>query len=233
MNEFAGFTPAAWAFLDALAAGNTKANFDAHRDIYEREIATPSKQLVDALGDALAARVHPGLHGDPRIGRSLFRINRDVRFAADKTPYKTHIDFLLWIGENDPRSSPAAIMRITASTVLLGAGRIGLRGQHLDRYRSAVTDPEHGPRLRKFVDQLVARGAELSDPDRVRAPRPHPEDHPNGDLLRRDGFHLSHTQPHPDTIADATFVAWCCDQLARYAPLLDWFTRTDEPTSRG
>ena len=69
----------------------------------------------------------------------------DVRFAADKTPYKTHIDFLFWIGEADAGSGPAGIMRITSSTVLLGAGRIRLRGQHLDRYRSAVTDPEHGP----------------------------------------------------------------------------------------
>ena len=196
LNEFAGFAPAAWAFLDALAADNTKANFDAHHDDYEREIATPSKRLVDALGEVLAARVHPGLRGDPKIGRSLFRINRDIRFAADKTPYKTHIDFLFWIGEDEPRSNPAAIMRITSSTVLLGAGRIGLRGRQLDLYRAAITDLEDGARLREIVNQLVASGVELSEPDRARAPRPHPED-------------------HPDTIADATFAPWCCDQLSR------------------
>jgi uncharacterized protein (DUF2461 family) len=60
VSAFAGFTPAARAFLAALAADNTKAWFDRGRPAYQREIAEPSKLLVDALSVTLPARVHPG-----------------------------------------------------------------------------------------------------------------------------------------------------------------------------
>jgi uncharacterized protein (TIGR02453 family) len=219
---FAGFPPCAWAFLDALERDNTKAFFDRERDAYLRGIAEPSKHLVDALATELPARVHPDLHGEARVGRSLFRFNRDIRFSEDKTPYKTHIDFLFWAGEGTPRSSPAVIMRITSTTVLTGAGRMGLRGADLEHHRVAITDPLRGPEVRRIVDRLIASGDALSEPDRVRVPRPYPGDHLNADLLLRDGFHLSRTQPHPGVIHTAGFVDWCVEAFAPYAPLIDW-----------
>ena len=221
-DSFTGFGPRAVEFLRALEADNTKAFFDRERDTYQREVAEPAKLLVDALAVALPMRVHPRLRAEPRVGRSLFRINRDTRFSADKTPYRTHIDFLFWAGDDDPRTCPAAIMRITDTTVLVGAGQVGMRGVALTSYRESIVDPIRGPELRALVDQLVATGAELSDPSRARVPRPYPSDHPNNDLLRRDGFHVTHTRAHPNEIASFAFVDWCVDALVPYSPLLEW-----------
>lgn len=86
MGGFAGFRPAALAFLSDLAASNEKAWFEANRTVYEREIKAPIAALVADVTTELSRRDLP-LEGDPR--RSGFRIHRDVRFSRDKSPYKT------------------------------------------------------------------------------------------------------------------------------------------------
>lgn len=222
MTTFDGFPPQAWAFLDGLAANNTSDHFDAHRHSYRQHVAAPAAAFVDAVAPALREDVHAELQADARVGRSLFRINRDTRFSHDKTPYKTHVDFLFWVGDDQPRQSPACIMRLTATTVLVGAGQIGLGGPQLQQYRSAVAGP-HGAALRAGVDRAIDQGSALSEPDRVRVPSPFPQDHPNADLLRRDGFHVSHTCPHPAEIGDVRFLSWTAAELSRYRSILAWF----------
>ena len=81
------FTPAALRFLRQLAAHNDKQWFEAHRAQYEEEIREPMRELIEEL-DARFARFAPEIGGDPK--RSMFRINRDIRFSSDKSPYKTH-----------------------------------------------------------------------------------------------------------------------------------------------
>jgi uncharacterized protein (TIGR02453 family) len=85
--EFAGFRPAALAFLRRLARHNDREWFERHRAVYETEVREPLRILVEEM-DVRLARIAPELVGDPR--RSIFRIHRDVRFSADKSPYKTN-----------------------------------------------------------------------------------------------------------------------------------------------
>lgn len=221
MSGFTGFPTDAWQFLDELASDNDTNFFNAHRERYRQAIAEPSAAFVDTVAPALQASVHAGLRGDPRVGRSLFRINRDTRFGHDKTPYKTHLDFLLWIGDGEPRRSTACIIRLTSTTVLLGAGRIGLTGDQLADHRQRVAG-DTGPALRTIVDRLLAADSQLSDADRARVPAGLPTNHPNADLLRRDGFHLTHTSTHPDCVGNERFIPWVANELSRYGPLLEW-----------
>jgi len=84
---FTGFTPAVFSFFRGLAANQTKAWFDENREIYESQVRAPLASLVVDVAAKLATK---NLHfaGDPK--RAIFRLNRDVRFSADKSPYKTH-----------------------------------------------------------------------------------------------------------------------------------------------
>ena len=86
-GEFAGFKPEALDFLRRLARRNTREWFERHRPIYETEVRDPLRALVEEM-DVRLAGLAPELVGDPR--RSIFRIHRDVRFSADKSPYKTN-----------------------------------------------------------------------------------------------------------------------------------------------
>jgi uncharacterized protein (TIGR02453 family) len=220
---FGGFGPDALSFLSGLATDNTKTYFAEHRGIYTTQVAAPMKSLVVTLGDELRTRISPSIRSEPKIGRSLFRINRDLRFAKDKTPYHTHLDAVFWEGES-PRASPGFIMRITAESVVLGSGVFVLRGVRLNRYRRAVIDPDAGGELDALIAelQISARGAVMSEPRRTSVPRGFPVEHPRSDLLRRDGFHMSVEVPAPELITSEKFVPWCADHLERFASLEHW-----------
>src|SRR5690348_15402280 len=77
MADFEGFPVAALDFYDDLELDNTKSFWTEHKHVYDESVAAPMKALTDAL--------------EPEFGKAkLFRPYRDVRFAKDKTPYKTH-----------------------------------------------------------------------------------------------------------------------------------------------
>jgi uncharacterized protein (TIGR02453 family) len=85
--NFSGFSPEAFHFLSALAENNDPAWFKPRRDDYEAKVRGPMMALVaDFL--MLAAKQKIPLTGDPE--KAVFRIHRDIRFAKDKRPYKTH-----------------------------------------------------------------------------------------------------------------------------------------------
>ena len=76
-TAFDGFPVAALDFYDDLEMDNTKSFWTAHKDTYDTAVKAPMAALVAAL--------------EPEFGKAkLFRPYRDVRFAKDKTPYKTH-----------------------------------------------------------------------------------------------------------------------------------------------
>lgn len=86
-RPFAGFGPGALPFLRDLAANQNREWFLANKPTFERDLHAPLGALVDALAFAFAAH-DISLTGDAK--RSLFRMNRDVRFSKDKSPYKTN-----------------------------------------------------------------------------------------------------------------------------------------------
>src|SRR6185295_6739804 len=77
------FTPATLRFFKQLATHNNKEWFEAHRDDYETNVREPMRELVEEL-DVRFAGFAPEIGGDPK--RSMFRINRDIRFSKDKSP---------------------------------------------------------------------------------------------------------------------------------------------------
>ena len=87
LAPFTGFSAAGLNFLRGLDANNEKPWFEANRAIYENEMRAPFASLIAEIAADLSASGLK-LQGDPR--RALFRLNRDVRFSADKRPYKTH-----------------------------------------------------------------------------------------------------------------------------------------------
>jgi uncharacterized protein (TIGR02453 family) len=89
---FQGFGPQALPFLKALAFHQTKEWFEDNRAAYESQLKGPLGDLVEDLAARFAKAKTP-LKGDRKA--SLFRINRDVRFAKDKSPYKTNVGAVL------------------------------------------------------------------------------------------------------------------------------------------
>lgn len=229
IGPFNGFGPDAAEFLAGLAADNSKAYFDAHRPIYDTQLVAPMKALVVVVGEMLADRVSPTIGAEPSVGKSLFRINRDLRFSKDPTPYHPYVDAVFWDGDS-PRSSPGFILRIDAESVVVGAGVLGLTGARLDRYRGAVVDDATGGALVRIIDDARAEidGLSLSDPTRARVPKGYPRDHPRADLLRRDGLHLRTRGPLPHSFTTPHFADWLVDRYVVLAPFERWLVGTVE-----
>jgi uncharacterized protein (TIGR02453 family) len=87
LGAFRGFGPDALKFFKALAFHQTKEWFEANRAIYEEQVRAPFGLLIEDVSAGLKKH-GVVLSGDPK--KALFRLNRDVRFSKDKSPYKTH-----------------------------------------------------------------------------------------------------------------------------------------------
>ncbi|GID27867.1 DUF2461 family protein [Paractinoplanes brasiliensis] len=223
-GRFAGFAQAGLDFLAGLEHDNTKRFFDDHRSTYQRELLEPAKAFIVALGAILRERVTADLRAEPRVGGSLFRIANDLRFTPSRPPYKPHLDIAFWQGPTGPRRDPSLILRLSPTTILLGAGVMPRTGPALRAYRDALRDPQRAAEIDRHVTALEADGAQLSEPTRARPPAGFDPTGPATRFAVRDGFHLTRVYPHPRAVTTPALVEWCADRLTPYAPLHRWLT---------
>jgi len=161
-GRFRGWTGDFQGFFLGLQMNNTKAYFEAQRRKYEQEVKAP---MLDLLADL-----------EPEFGPAkLSRPNRDIRFSADKSPYKTNI-------YADARGG--GYVSLDAKGLVAAGGRYMVEPPQLARYRVAVAADKSGKELAAIVTSMRRRGYEIGGQELKRVPPPYPQDHPRGDLLR-------------------------------------------------
>ncbi len=145
-----------------LRANNSKAYFDAHRKQYEEAVKAP---MVALLADL-----------EPEFGpaRRVSRPNRDLRFSADKSPYKLNIY----------ADGPGGYVALDADGLVAAGGLYMVDGERLRRMREAIASDRSGPELARIVDALRQKGYLVEGQELKRVPPPYPQDHPRGALLR-------------------------------------------------
>jgi uncharacterized protein (TIGR02453 family) len=84
MSGFNGFPPQAVAFFQELKLNSNKSWFDAHKSEYQEYVLEPAQRFIEQMGARLE-QLSPGIHAEPRVNRSIFRIYRDIRFSKDVT----------------------------------------------------------------------------------------------------------------------------------------------------
>ena len=185
------FTPAALRFFKQLKTNNNKAWFEAHRDEYENEVRAPMRELIEEL-DARFARFAPEIGGDPK--RSMFRINRDIRFSKDKSPYKTnagcwfhHRSASRKVGGEANEGSAGFYFHLAPGESFLGGGVWMPPRPQLNKLRDTMADNPQ-PFLR-MTRALPRRFGGLDDEHALkRMPRGYAEDHPAARYLRYQSF---------------------------------------------
>jgi uncharacterized protein (TIGR02453 family) len=215
------FPPQTQAFLRDVGANNEREWFAAHRAAYEAGYVEPAKAFVEAVAPKLMA-IAPEVQAEPRVLGSIFRINRDTRFSADKRPYKEHLDLWFWEGERRTAQS-GFYLRVTPTHVAIGAGANHLSRAGIDDYRRAVCDEDAGPELVGIVGGLVHAGWELEEPRRKRPPKGWvPEDPDAESLLCRDGLFLARREPAELATDAAALVPTCVEVWSALAPVHRW-----------
>jgi uncharacterized protein (TIGR02453 family) len=164
---FSGWPEEALDFYDGLAADNTKTYWTEHKAVYTGKILDPMTELTEELAAEF---------GEPKI----FRPYRDVRFSADKTPYKTHIGAVV---------GGTGYVQLSAEGLAAGAGMWQLSPEQLARYRAAVAHDRHGAELEEIIAAIEQTGITVHGHGVLKsAPRGYPPDHPRIGLLRNKGL---------------------------------------------
>ncbi len=132
--SFVGFPKGASEFLAELAENNNREWFLTNKERHERDVKAPLGALVDALALAFAAHDLP-LTGSAKT--SLFRINRDVRFANDKSPYKTNAGAIL-SRDGTRKARGILYVHITPKDVLMALGFWSPEPADLHALREAI-----------------------------------------------------------------------------------------------
>jgi len=220
-TAFSGFPSGTQIFLRDLAAHNAKPWFDEHRADYERFYLEPAISFVEAIGPKLK-KLSPGVQFEPKVNGSVMRINRDVRFSKDKSPYKTHLDMWFWHGAQKGWDLPGYFLRIEPKKVTVGAGMHHFMGTQPDAFRRAVVDDKHGRALLAAVKKVRDAGYEVFGATRKTVPRGFSADHPRAEFLKHDGLWSGVTSGAHAELTSAAFVDYCVGHFKALTPLNAW-----------
>jgi uncharacterized protein (TIGR02453 family) len=168
-----------------------------------------------ALTDALAQEF-----GEAKI----FRPYRDVRFAKDKTPYKTHQGAYVAVAP-----STGWYVQVSAAGVRTGAGFYEASGPRLSAFRDAVAHDRTGPELERIVRKLERSGATRGGDRLKTTPRGYDADHPRIELLRHKTLTVGRDLGFGPEISTPALLDLVRKDWRAYRPLVDWVVRSSQP----
>ena len=179
------FTPKTLAFLRALKRNNDREWFKARREEYDAVVRQPMVAFIERFAEDFRAFA-PELVASERA--SLYRIYRDTRFSADKSPLKTHIAAIFpWKGL--PKHEGAGLyFHVSPTEVWAGGGMYMPQSAQLQRVREHIAASHR--RFRAIVESPAFRRRTGGlDGERLRrVPHGFPPDHPAAEYLKYRQF---------------------------------------------
>ena len=198
---FRGWPAEALEFFEGLEADNSKAYWHDNKTTYDVVVRRPTDELLAELA--------------PEFGTGkIFRPFRDVRFSADKSPYKTHIAATFEKG---------GYVQLSSAGLGAGLGYWHMSADQLERFRRAVADDVTGEPLTALVASLRRKEIEVTSIASLKtAPRGFPKDHPRVELLRHKGLAAYRSWPVAPWLGTKAAKARVVDFLHTGQPLIDW-----------
>ncbi len=212
------FSPKLFAFLTDLSENNNREWFKAHQDDYERFVREPALDFINDFAKPLE-QMSPHFVADSRkVGGSLFRIQRDTRFAKDKTPYKENTGMQFRHAQAKDVHAPGFYLNVQPGECYMGVGlwRPETKAAYAIRER-IDQDPagwKKASRGKRFTDVFTVTGDSL-----IRAPKGYSEDHPLIEDLKRKDF-IASTSLTQGQIASDHFMKDFTDYSRRAVPFM-------------
>jgi uncharacterized protein (TIGR02453 family) len=215
--QVGSFSARATKFFAGLEEDNSKDYWTANKAVFDKEVREPMAALVDSLPE----RFQPF---------KIFRMNRDIRFSPDKSPYKTQH------GAAHEIDGTVYYVHLDARGLMGACGAYMMAPDQLERYREAVAADATGRALQEMLHDLRQRGFEvghgMSEALKT-VPRGYPRDHPRVDLLRQKAV-SAHRRLTGSGLRDgATVRQFVVDTFDSCEPLNDWIKSNIGPTRTG
>jgi len=211
------FSGEAIKFLRGLKRNNDRLWFEARRGVFEKELKEPMLKLIGEVNDAMGEFAPMHVRPPQKI---MMRIYRDIRFAKDKRPYKTHAS-AWWVRDGLQKTSGAGFyFSVSPEEVVVAAGAympereqlLAIR-RHLAEHYLEFRAVMKGTKLRSLMEEYD--GAPLT-----RAPKGFPEDHPAIDLLKNKQWAVSARLP-VERALKATLVKDVVERFKVAAPMIE------------
>lgn len=191
--QFKGLPADFFAFFEELIANNERAWFATNKARYQQSVVAPMTYLVADMAPRLA-RISKHYIADPK--RALFRIHRDVRFAKDKSPYKTHAaaQFRHEVGRDV--HAPGFYVHAGPDEIYVGAGIWMPPAPQLKSVRDRIAKDTAAWRRIVTAKPFVGVFGGLSDDPAYtlkRPPKGYDPGHPAIEDLKRTSFVFGHT----------------------------------------
>ncbi len=219
------FTQATFDFLGDLERNNRKDWFDANRARYETHWKEAALDFIAGLSARMAA-LDPPLAAQAKLNGSLRRINRDVRFSTDKSPYNARLHMIFWTGAH-PNRSPAVHIVLNPRGVGYGAGQFGLQPAELAAIRARIVDKADGDALIAALAEAERIGCRMGEPDLARLPKGFEAEGRRAELLRHKAIvaRTFEQDAPPEVLIGKNAEDWTMKTTEALMPLVRWLSR--------
>lgn len=182
-----GFDPSLLQFLRELAADNRRDWFQANKPRYETDVVAPVMEFIEAMQPRLERVSKHFLALSGKTGGSMMRIYRDVRFSANKQPYKTNVGIQFRHELGRDVHAPGFYVHLEPDSCFLGAGIWHPASDALGAIRRHIDEaPAEWRKVRR--DAKLHAIFELAGDSLKTAPKGYAKDHPLIEDLRRKDF---------------------------------------------
>jgi uncharacterized protein (TIGR02453 family) len=159
VDMFSGFSDESFIFFRELAKNNSKVWFDRNRDRYEAHVSGLFRSLLYALEPSLL-KLHPHFETSGKTNRNFSRINRDIRFSKDKSPYKSNYYLYVFDSRRDRAGDGRLYVGLSAECVTVGFSIYATWGKDPKGALETVFRPRfqrQGDQFRRLLDTLVRK----------------------------------------------------------------------------
>jgi uncharacterized protein (TIGR02453 family) len=209
-------------FFRELKRNNSREWFLANKDRYENRVRAPLQRFVSEFEQPLR-EISPQFRADPRpVGGSLFRIYRDVRFSADKSPYKTHAGIQFRHGQGRDVHAPGFYLHLEPENVFAAVGIWHPGSKALHQIREAIAT-ETRDWLKAKGDKDFSDLYELGGDSLKRAPQGYDPDHPQIEDLKRKDY-IAHIEFSEREACSPGFLDRYARVSRRAAPFMQFLT---------
>jgi uncharacterized protein (TIGR02453 family) len=218
---FQGFPKTCLPFLRQLQTNNNRGWFNENKQRYEDSVRMPALTLIEAIGPQIEEKLSSHFVAvSKKVGGSLMRVYRDIRFSKNKTPYKTNVGIQFRHELGKDVHAPGFYLHIEPGNCFIGAGIWRPESLFLNKIREFIVDnPRSWSKL--MSDQTFSSQWSLIGATLIRPPKGFAKEHPLMTDLKRKDF-IAHKSFSHERIVSASFVDYLienyqeCDAYMAY-----------------
>jgi uncharacterized protein (TIGR02453 family) len=209
-------------FLKKLKRNNNREWFLKNKPLYEDTLKVPFQNVILELSKNFSTKT-PGIVFDPK--KSIYRINRDIRFSNNKDPYKTNIAASFSMTrQNRKEEAPGLYIHIEPGNCFIGGGLYMPSSLQIRKIRELINQ---NPELFKKIisnSKVKKYFGGLSGVKLKKTPRGTPESHPNIELLRWKQFiYIKHYKD--SDFQNGNFAKKIEKEFIAMMPLINWLNK--------